>query len=58
MSEIRRYLYVLQGDYGQGWEDICQSEDHAEMVADRRSYVDNAPEYAYRIIRRREPTDG
>lgn len=49
-----RYLHVLQGNYGQGWEDICQSEDRAEMVSDRRAYRENAPEYPYRIIGRRE----
>lgn len=48
------YLHVLQGNYGQGWEDICQSEDRKEMVADRRSYRENTPEYPYRIIQRRE----
>jgi hypothetical protein len=55
------YLHVLQGDYGygHGWEDICQSESRKEMVADRKSYRDNAPEYAYRIIARRVlRTDG
>jgi hypothetical protein len=49
-----RYLHVLQGNYGQGWEDLCQSEDRSEMVADRKSYRENAGEYAYRIIQRRE----
>lgn len=50
-----RYLHVLQGDYGQGWEDICQSEDRSEMVADRKAYRLNAPEFTYRIVQRREP---
>ena len=49
-----RYLHVLQGNYGQGWEDICQSEDRGEMVADRKAYRENAPEYSYRIVQRRE----
>ena len=48
------YLHVLQGNYGHGWEDIAQSEKRAEMVADRTSYRDNAPEWSYRIIQRRE----
>ena len=50
------YLYVLQGDYGygHGWEDLCASEDRREVLSDRRAYRENAPEYPYRIIRRRE----
>ena len=57
MANKWRYLYVLQGNYGHGWEDLCQSEDRAEMVADRKSYRENAPEYTYRIITRRELTE-
>jgi hypothetical protein len=50
------YLNVLQGNYGHGhgWEDLCQSENRAEVRADLSAYRENAPEYAYRIIRRRE----
>ena len=54
-----RYLHILQGNYGQGWEDICQWEvcqweDRAEMVTDRKAYRENAGEYSYRIVQRRE----
>ena len=49
-----RYLHVLQGYYGFRWEDICQSENRAEMIVDRRTYIENAPQYRYRIVRRRE----
>lgn len=48
------YLHVLQGNYGQGWEDICQSINRREMTQDRKAYRENAPEYSYRIIQRRE----
>ena len=58
MARVNRYLYlnVLQGNYGygHGWEDLCQSEDRREMREDLRAYRENAPEYQYRIIRRRE----
>jgi len=54
MSNRYWYLHVLQGDYGQGWEDICQSESRQEMRDDRDKYRENAPEYNYRIIQRRE----
>lgn len=55
------YLLVLQGQYGHGWEDLCQgdSTDHkerADLRADLRAYRVNAPEFSYRIINRREAT--
>jgi hypothetical protein len=49
-----RYLYVLQGNYGFGWEDICQSEKGADIRPDLKAYRENAPEYRYRIVHRRE----
>lgn len=57
MTNKYLYLHVLQGNYGfgHGWEDICQSESLLEMLEDLRAYRDNAPEYSFRIIKRREP---
>jgi len=46
------YLYVLQGDYGQGWEDLTASTKRSEVVTDRKAYVENEGG-AYRIIYRR-----
>lgn len=48
------YLFVLQGDYGQGWEDLTASVDRSEMVTDRRAYRENEGG-SYRIVQRREP---
>jgi hypothetical protein len=50
------YLHVVQGDYGagHGWEDVSQSENRKDMLSDLRAYRQAAPEYSYRIIRRRE----
>ncbi len=48
------YLWVVQGNYGQGWEDLTQSESRPESRADLRAYRDNCPEYAHRLIHRRE----
>lgn len=46
---------VLQGNYGCGWEDICQydKENYSESRDDLKAYRENAPEYVYRIITRR-----
>jgi hypothetical protein len=47
------YLNVLQGHYGQGWEDLTASESLKEVKADRKAYRENEGG-AYRIIERRE----
>ncbi len=47
------YLWVVQGHYGQGWEDLTQSEVRREARDNVRDYRDNdsAP---IRLIQRRE----
>jgi len=64
MSKPTKYMYlcVLQGHYGQGWEDLA-AEDKASAGAwkrirqTRREYQDNEGG-RYRIISRRELRDG
>jgi len=49
------YLHVVQGHYGHcGWEDVAQSEERSEAIADIRAYRGNCPEFPHRIVRRRE----
>ena len=43
---------VVQGNYGQGWEDECCSIDRKEAREDLKSYRENSP-YPSRLIRRR-----
>lgn len=47
------YLFVVQGFYSYGWEDLTQSESLKEARADLKAYRDNEPG-AFRIIQRRE----
>lgn len=47
------YLYILQGQYGYGWEDLTATESYREIRADRKAYVGNE-RGSYRIIKRRE----
>ena len=47
------YLFVLQGNYGQGWEDLCASESCKEVRQNRKEYRKNEGG-KYRIIQRRE----
>ena len=48
------YLFVIQGDYGQGWEDVDQSENYKEARENYRLYKSEEPVYAHRMIKRRE----
>ena len=48
------YLYIIQGNYGQGWEDIDASESWKESRSNLKAYRENMPEYPYRRIKRRE----
>ena len=52
MSTKYEYLYVLQGFYAQGWEDLTASTRRSEVNADKRAYRENEGG-AYRIIQRR-----
>lgn len=47
------YLWVLQGRYAHGWEDLTTSESRKAMVEDRNAYRENEGG-TYRIIQRRE----
>ena len=57
MKRINKYLYlfVVQGAYGYGWEDLTASESYKAAIADLRDYRKN-DSYAIglRIIKRRE----
>jgi hypothetical protein len=57
MKRVNKYLYllVIQGNYGQGWEDLCDYEKYKEARADFKEYRISESRYAaHRIIRRRE----
>ena len=48
-----RYLFVIQGCFGHGWEDVDETEDHRNakfLVWEYRA----AHRSAHRIIQRRE----
>lgn len=47
------YLFVVQGNYGQGWEDVTAEETWSAARAQRKTYDANEP-YPHRVIKRRE----
>lgn len=49
--------WIVQGDYGSGWEDVTAEETHSDGRRALRDYRDNDPRHAYRLIVRYEPND-
>lgn len=48
------YLYVIQGSYGQGFEDVDQSDSYQEARHNYKLYRENETQYPHRLIQRRE----
>lgn len=46
-------IYVIQGNYGCGWEDVTASDDREEAKNDLRDYRLNQPEYPHRMVKRK-----
>ena len=46
-------VYVVQGNYGQGWEDVFESEDRKDAKDRLKEYNENEKEYSHRLITRR-----
>jgi hypothetical protein len=47
------YLFVLQGFYSYGWEDLTASESWKEVKQDKKDYIKNE-RGIYRVVKRRE----
>lgn len=53
------YVYVLQADYGYGWDDVDASLSEREMRISKKVYLESARGlYDIRIIQRRELNPG
>ena len=52
MTEVI-WLYVLQGKYAAGWEDIDASYDLPEIRMNHKAYIQNEGG-TYRVVRRKE----
>lgn len=48
------YVYVLQGNYGHGYEDLTRHDTRKCAQQERDTYIANSPEGSYRIVHRRE----
>ncbi|MBE3036952.1 MAG: hypothetical protein IMZ70_07740 [Candidatus Atribacteria bacterium] len=45
--------YTVQGNYGQGWEDVTAEDNRKEARIRLQEYRENEPQYAHRLITRR-----
>jgi hypothetical protein len=45
-------VWIVQGNYGYGWDDLCAGDTWREVREDLRDYRNNEP-YPHRAIRRR-----
>lgn len=43
----------LESNYGNGWEEVLTESTYAEIKLRLREYRENAPEWPYRIVKRR-----
>lgn len=48
-----KYIFVIQGNYGQGWEDLTEEEHYLEGRERLKEYEENEPEYPHRKIMRK-----
>mgnify|MGYP001613845421 FL=1 len=46
--------YVVQGWYGEGWEDLTTHDNRDEAEQDLSAYFINEPQYAHKILKRSE----
>ena len=46
-------IWIVQGNYGQGWEDLTTSEEYKEACLDFKDYKENEPQYRHRLIIKR-----
>ena len=56
MAYIRKTIdeYVIASNYGYGWEDTSAADNRREALADLKAYRENQPQYAHKLIKRRE----
>lgn len=47
-------VWEVQGNYGFGWETVCEEETRADAKKQLRCYNENETRYSHRIKMRRE----
>ena len=47
------YVLMTNYGYGDGWEEVCTEETFAEVKQRKKEYIENMPQYPYKIVKRR-----
>ena len=47
-------VWEIQGDYGCGWETVCEEDNRTDARKQLRCYEENERKYPHRIKTRRE----
>lgn len=47
--------HSVEGNFGQGWEEVTCEETRSEGRSRLREYRENDPEHAYRLVTKRVP---
>ncbi len=57
MAKVNKWLYeyVIQGNYGYGWDDLISEETKEAGRAQLCCYRDNERDASHRMIKRRVP---
>lgn len=45
--------YAIQGNYGQGFEDVITEDNYKEARLRLKEYRENEPQYCHRLVKRR-----
>ena len=49
------YWLLANYGYGDGWEYVLAEDTFAEAKQRKKEYVENQPQYAYKIVKKRIP---
>ena len=49
--------YYVQGNFGNGWEDVCECDDLDDLIRTVKDYRQNENRYPFRKSIRREKID-
>ena len=52
-KRLTRDVWTVQGNYGQGWEDVTAENTRKECKERLKEYRENEPQYSHRIIVKR-----
>lgn len=51
-----RDVFVVEGNYGYGWDELTREETWADAKAMLKCYRENEPQFGHRIVKHRERT--